>query len=393
MSVEDLKFISDPMLFGRHIVELNSTNNTLVRSYVWGLDLSGTMDGAGGVGGLLWVTLHTASGPAAGAHFAAYDGNGNVVALVSATTGTETARYEYGPFGEPIRLTGPAANQNPFRFSTKRTCNATDLVLYEYRAYNPIIGRWLSRDPIGEEGAINLYVFVANGSTYRVDRHGLDFIDTVSSWAASAASSFVTFLTSVADSIKSSVSSEFMEELTSIGKQYLSKGNGTWTVQYPRKTKDYSGGTLQFFWGAMYRVRVEGCCVRVEGGGFAGGRVKGPRFAWLGGARLVGGATLNVTGGLTWCYAQSPDISGSGGLTINGGLRWEADFVVWGTGFRAFIEGGLAGSWSWDIPSLKYTGWSAGVYVRGVAEFLVAHEVRRRHEFRYTWGDMGHIGD
>ena len=59
---EDLKFISDPMLFGRHIVELNSTNNALVRSYSWGLDLSGTMDGAGGVGGLLWVTLHTASG-------------------------------------------------------------------------------------------------------------------------------------------------------------------------------------------------------------------------------------------------------------------------------------------------------------------------------------------
>jgi hypothetical protein len=58
---------------------------------------------------LLWVTLHTASGAAAGTHFAAYDGNGNVVGLVSATTGTETARYEYGPFGEPIRVSGPAA--------------------------------------------------------------------------------------------------------------------------------------------------------------------------------------------------------------------------------------------------------------------------------------------
>ena len=51
--VEDVKFVSDPMLFGRHIVELNVPNNTLVRSYVWGLDLSGMMDGAYGVGGLL----------------------------------------------------------------------------------------------------------------------------------------------------------------------------------------------------------------------------------------------------------------------------------------------------------------------------------------------------
>jgi hypothetical protein len=40
------------MLFGRHIVEINGTNNAVVRSYVWGLDLSGAMDSAGGVGGL-----------------------------------------------------------------------------------------------------------------------------------------------------------------------------------------------------------------------------------------------------------------------------------------------------------------------------------------------------
>ena len=106
---EDLTFVSDPLLFGRHIAELRAPDNALVRSYVWGLDLSGTMDGAGGVGGLLWVTLHTASGAAPGTHFCAYDGNGNIVALSAASDGSATARYEYGPFGEPIRVTGPAA--------------------------------------------------------------------------------------------------------------------------------------------------------------------------------------------------------------------------------------------------------------------------------------------
>ena len=171
--VEDLELISDPMLFGRHIAELNASDNTLVRSYVWGLDLSGTMDGAGGVGGLLSVTLHTATGPAAGAHFAAYDGNGDVVALVSASTENETARYENGPFGEPIRITGPAANLNPFRFSTKRTCNTTDLVLYEYRVYNPSLGRWLGRDPIEGRGGLNLCGFVGNNPVSRVDPFGL----------------------------------------------------------------------------------------------------------------------------------------------------------------------------------------------------------------------------
>ncbi|MCS7091525.1 MAG: hypothetical protein NZM03_12520, partial [Limisphaera sp.] len=157
---EDLKWVSDPMLFGRHIAELNATNNALVRSYVWGLDLSGTLDGAGGVGGLLWVTQH--STPQAATHFAAYDGNGNVAALVQAQDGTESARYEYGPFGEPLRATGPLAKENPFRFSTKRTDPTTDLVLYEYRPYSPGLGRWPSRDPIGELGGKNLYAYVAN---------------------------------------------------------------------------------------------------------------------------------------------------------------------------------------------------------------------------------------
>jgi len=88
----------------------------------------------------------------AGTGFCAYEDNVNVVALENLGNGTEPARYEYGPFAEPIRVTGPAAALNPFRFSTKRTCNTTDQVLYEYRAYSSTVGRWPNRDPIGELG-------------------------------------------------------------------------------------------------------------------------------------------------------------------------------------------------------------------------------------------------
>ena len=165
---EELRMVSDPLLYGRHLLELNATN-VLVRSYVWGLDLSGTLEGAGGVGGLLWVTLHTGSGAGVGTHFCAYDENGNVVALASASDGSPTARYEYGPFGEPIRLSGPAAANNPFRFSTKRTCNTTDLVVYEYRAYSPSFGRWLSRDPLGQVGEVNICAFTVDCANHFVD--------------------------------------------------------------------------------------------------------------------------------------------------------------------------------------------------------------------------------
>ena len=171
--VENLKFVSDPMLFGRHIVELNGTNNTLVRGYAWGIYVSGSLSGAGGVGGLAWVTLHTASGPASGSHFTCYDGNGNIVALVSATTGDVTARYECGPFGEPIRMSGPGATLNPFRFSTKRVDPTTDLLLYEYRPYRPTLGRWLSRDPKGESAGLNLYGALVNAPLNTFDGLGL----------------------------------------------------------------------------------------------------------------------------------------------------------------------------------------------------------------------------
>jgi hypothetical protein len=40
---------------------------------------------------------------------------------------------------------------------------------YGYRWYDPVTGRWPSRDPIEEEGGINLYGFVNNASTLLVD--------------------------------------------------------------------------------------------------------------------------------------------------------------------------------------------------------------------------------
>jgi RHS repeat-associated protein len=49
----------------------------------------------------------------------------------------------------------------------------TDLVYYGYRYYNPTGGRWLSRDPIGEDGGMNLYCMTANNPINHFDQFGL----------------------------------------------------------------------------------------------------------------------------------------------------------------------------------------------------------------------------
>lgn len=51
---------------------------------------------------------------------------------------------------------------NPLRFSTKYQDGETDLLYYGKRYLNTSTGRWLSRDPIEEQGGDNVYVFSLN---------------------------------------------------------------------------------------------------------------------------------------------------------------------------------------------------------------------------------------
>jgi len=183
---------------GWHLAaELNpAATPSLLRSYVWGSDLSGSLQGAGGVGGLLEISYHASSTTNC---FAAYDGNGNVMALINAANGTISAEYDYGPFGEVIRATGPMAKANPFTFGTYFYDWETDKSYAKNRYYDPSSGRWLSRDPAGESGinvmagnedAVgmaapdnNLYEFVGDNPISQVDPMGLAFYAIDGTWA------------------------------------------------------------------------------------------------------------------------------------------------------------------------------------------------------------------
>ena len=130
------------------VAELDATNSML-RTYTWGLDLSCTPRGAGGIGGLLAIHEGGES------YLPAYDGNGNVMKLVTSSDYSIAARYEYGPFGETL-LAQESGISNPFRFSTKFQDRESGLYYYGYRYYDAVTGKWPSRDPIAEFGWLNI---------------------------------------------------------------------------------------------------------------------------------------------------------------------------------------------------------------------------------------------
>jgi RHS repeat-associated protein len=89
------------------------------------------------------------------------DANKNVSDMID-TSGTVRAHYEYSPFGKIIAQSGDKADENPIRFSSEYFDEELGLVYYNFRYYSPELGRWLSRDPIEEQGGYNIYAMVGN---------------------------------------------------------------------------------------------------------------------------------------------------------------------------------------------------------------------------------------
>ena len=165
---------------------ITTDESTVTNYYVWGADLSGSLQGAGGIGGLIAATIATNQTDSVNLAYG-YDANGNVTVLLAGgneSPYTLVTAYEYDPFGRLIaQRTTPGhetiAKANPFRFSTKHWDNVTGLGYWGYRWYGPNMGRWLSRDPIGEVGGYNLVATVRNELPNVIDFVGLDDVRIV----------------------------------------------------------------------------------------------------------------------------------------------------------------------------------------------------------------------
>jgi RHS repeat-associated protein len=164
VQTNEVRYVYDGML----VIQERDSANTPQVSYTRGLDLSGTMQGAGGIGGLL---ARSDTGGSTVSYYHA-DGNGNITAMTDSQQ-VIVAKYLYDSFGNLLAQSGKLADANVYRFSSKEYHPNSRLYYYGYRFYEPNLQRWLNRDPIGEEGGLNLYTYVENDPINQVDPFGL----------------------------------------------------------------------------------------------------------------------------------------------------------------------------------------------------------------------------
>jgi RHS repeat-associated protein len=164
VETNEIRFIYD----GNVIIQQRDANNLPTLTLTRGRDLSGNLQRAGGIGGLLAMTEN--SGTSSYYHS---DGNGNVTMLINANQ-IPVAKAEYDPYGNFLSLSGLKAGVNPYWFSSKPIHWQSGKYDYLLRWYIPDLDRFASQDPIQEAGGINLYEFVGNEPTEKVDPFGED---------------------------------------------------------------------------------------------------------------------------------------------------------------------------------------------------------------------------
>lgn len=97
---------------------------------------------------------------------------GSVRLVVNATSGEVTQSLDYDAYGRVLSETG--AGFQPFGFAGGLYDADTKLVRFGARDYDPGMGRWTNKDPIGFAGGdTNVYAYVAVDPVNRVDPTGL----------------------------------------------------------------------------------------------------------------------------------------------------------------------------------------------------------------------------
>jgi RHS repeat-associated protein len=142
-------------------------NNLLYEGPNVGQELSGTTPVANRILGGIDEFFSRADSSAASSPIT--DALGSILALTN-SSGNTTVQYGYDPFGNTTSSGGTSTNV--FQY-TGRENDGNGLYFYRARYYNPVFGRFISEDPIGFGGGINVYAYVGNSPTNLIDAFGL----------------------------------------------------------------------------------------------------------------------------------------------------------------------------------------------------------------------------
>jgi RHS repeat-associated protein len=128
----------------------------------------------------LTMTVYPAGAGATNRYDALTDEAGSVCALAhTGFIGAIAEQYRYDAWGRTTFMDSGFAGRPRslyglrFLFQGGEFSEATGLVRFGARWYSPDLGRWLSPDPIGLEGGLNLYEFCANNPVNFTDTSGL----------------------------------------------------------------------------------------------------------------------------------------------------------------------------------------------------------------------------
>ncbi|MCH8512755.1 MAG: RHS repeat-associated core domain-containing protein [Kiritimatiellae bacterium] len=141
--------------------------------YVYGAGPNGQRLPGLGATGQLALIIHQTGGGLIQISAPVYNHRLDIIGLVCVESGNVVAQYDYEPFGRQTAASGPRAHQNPFRFATAYFDGEVGLNYFGYRHYDPRTKQWLSRDPIGEAGGLNLYGYANNDPVNNIDFLGL----------------------------------------------------------------------------------------------------------------------------------------------------------------------------------------------------------------------------
>jgi RHS repeat-associated protein len=97
--------------------------------------------------------------------------HGGVRGLLNVNAGV-AAEYRYTPYGE-VELSTSSVNQ-PFRFMARELDSKSGLYYVRNRWYDPLMGRFISEDPIGLAGGLNTYAYANNDPINMRDPSGLN---------------------------------------------------------------------------------------------------------------------------------------------------------------------------------------------------------------------------